>query len=222
MKTKKTNQANLENFRTIFLQIGIILALSLLLFAFEWKSEVDLNSFILTTLDVETIEISTPITKPKEEEREIAPLVPIEKFIIVENDVVIEDEPLFQDVEFEWDEVIYIEEPDEVDPDKTYLRAEFMPTFQGKDVSAFRNYVAQNIIFPDEAIENGITGKVIVQFVVDKDGTLTDIILLRKSHSGINSEVIRVMENSPKWEPGIQSGKYVKVMFTIAIAFELL
>jgi protein TonB len=113
---------------------------------------------------------------------------------------------------------------DEDDPeiiDDPVLVAQFMPTFQGKDGNYFRNYIAERVKFPEDAINNSISGKVYISFVIDKDGSVTDVEVLRGVHEVVDNAVVKVIKNSPRWEPGINEGNYVRVKYAIAIAFEL-
>ncbi len=222
METKKSKRASLENYRTIFLQIGIILTLSAILFAFEWKTAINHQIDLFDGEEIDIAEYNIPRTPRKEEKRKVKPPTPLEQIIIADDDVVIEDEPLFKDEE-EWTENDFPEwiEPEE-EVDEPIFFAEVMPTFQGKGVSYFRTYIANNIKFPRTAIENGIAGTVFVEFVVDKDGSISDIKVIRDVHPIVDEAVIEVIKNSPKWEPGINNGKFVKVKFTIAIKFDLI
>ena len=223
MKTKKSNRANLENFRTIFLQIGLILVLSAILAAFEWKSNV--NYLIVYNDNNVGIDIEEfpPVTRPEQEKKKIVkPLVPIEKFIIEKDDVIIEDELIFTDSEDDWDTPMPVfDEPDEEVDETIYYNFQIYPKFMGKDDNAFRQYIIENIEFPQDAIDNGLTGIVQVQFVVDLDGSLSQIKILRGVHPIIDKEVLKVIENSPKWEPAFQSGRYVRAMYGISIKFKL-
>ena len=114
------------------------------------------------------------------------------------------------------------DEPEENVDDEPFIYAEFMPTFQGKDGSYFRNYVAENVSFPNDAREYGISGTVYVTFIIDKDGSVTNVEIKRGVHPVIDQAVLEVIKNSPKWDPGINNGRYVRVRYTIAIAFKLL
>lgn len=224
MKTKKSKRANLENFRTIFLQIGIILTLTAILAAFEWETKVEFKPITLYTSGTETIELNMPITRPKEEKKLIKPPVPISKIIIEKNDVKIEDEQLFESTEFKWDDAIDINIIEDIEDeiiDPIFFSYQEYPKFMGKDDNAFRKYIAENVRFPIEAQENGLMGKVQVQFVVDLDGSLSQIKILRGVHPSIDKEVLRVIENSPKWLPAVQSGRNVRAMYGIIIAFKL-
>lgn len=221
MKTKKTKRANLENYRTIFLQIGLILTLLAVFVAFEWNSAVEMDK--LKNKHVNGIDIIDlpPITRPKAEEINLKPKIPTEQFVIKEDHVDIVDEPFLID-EGEWIEAeLPLWEEEEEKVEEPVLRAQFMPTFQGQDGLYFSNYISQKVKFPEEAKRNGITGTVYASFVIAKDGYVTNIEILRGVHPAIDQAVIKAIQNSPKWEPGINNGKYVRVRYSIAIAFRL-
>lgn len=223
MKTKKSKRANLENFRTIFLQIGIILGLSLLLVAFEWNSAVDINNKLTTTEIDYDWNIIPPVIMPKAEiPKKVEP--PVFELQITDDKDIVDDidlSSLITDIdELDPVNIIEYEDPEEY-VDKEFVKAEFMPTFMGKDGKSFSNYVANNVKFPVSAVENGTSGTVYVSFVIDKDGSVIKVKIMRSVHPVIDNAVRKVIENSPKWEPGIQDGKYVKVKYTMTIAFEL-
>ena len=224
MKTKKTNKANLENKRTIFFQVGTILTLFAILVAFEWNSSVKIEKLPDHRIDWGEVEQLPPVTMPKAEIKEVKP--PSFEFTIADDDDFIDEMDInIFDSEADQETVIKIvdiERPDEVVDDEPVLFAQFMPTFQGKDVSSFRNYIAENIDFPEKAKASGISGTVYATFVIDKDGSVTDVQILRGVHSDVDNAVIKVIKNSPKWEPGMNNGKYVKVRFNIPVAFRLL
>jgi protein TonB len=221
MKPKKSKKANLEKFRTIFFQAGMILTLSAILLAFEWKSAVEIEPMTFVSSGYEVIEIDMPRTKHKEEI--VKPPVPIETFTIEKNDVFIEDEPDFLGTEDNWNDAMpdFVIDDDPEVIDEPLVFAQFMPTFQGKDGSYFRNYIAERVKFPEDAINNSISGTVYISFVIDKDGSVTNVEVLRGVHDVIDNAVVNVIKNSPRWEPGINEGKYVRVKYSIAIAFQL-
>jgi protein TonB len=94
-------------------------------------------------------------------------------------------------------------------------------TFQGGDINSFSAWVKERILYPAMASEAGITGKVFVQFSVNRDGKVTDVKVVRSVHPSLDNEAIRVIENSPRWTPAKQSGTAVKQNFVIPIAFQL-
>jgi len=222
MKTKKSKRANLENKRTLFIQIGFVIVLILVLAAFEWKSTVVFVPHDWTTQGSEVIELDMPITKPQEEKIEIKPITPIEKLIIENNKVEIIDEPEFLSTEDSPDSPITVfEKTEEPEIETDYVAVEIKPKFMGQEAKYFRNYIAENIIFPREASENGMGGKVYVSFVIGKDGYVQKVDILRGVNYVIDQAVIDVIKNSPKWEPGVQSGHYVNVRYNIVVNFEI-
>ena len=100
-----------------------------------------------------------------------------------------------------------------------YSVIEIKPTFQGGDTKAFTRWVSQNVVYPKEAKEKGVSGRVIVQFVIDLDGSVTDVKVLRGVNPLLDAEAVRVVSSSPKWTPGKQRNKPVRVLYTIPITF---
>jgi len=224
MKPKKSKKANLENYRIIFLQVGTILTLSLILGAFEWKSGYDIEEITIEQIEWDETEILPPVTRPQPEIQEVKP--PSFEINIVDDEKEIDFEDL-SDLISEIDEgdriiVKDYTEPEEVVTDEPFLFVEFMPTFNGKDSKYFRNYIANHIKFPEEAQINGIHGTVYTSFVIDKAGNVTDVQILRGVNSAIDAAVIEAIKSSPKWEPGMNNGTYVKVKFNMPVSFKLL
>ena len=96
-----------------------------------------------------------------------------------------------------------------------------MPSFQGGDLNAFRNWVQGKLHYPQIAQENGISGRVVLSFVIERDGTLTNIEVLQAPDRSLSEEAVRVLETSPKWEPGMQSNKAVRVKYTLPVDFQI-
>lgn len=105
--------------------------------------------------------------------------------------------------------------------DEIFVIVEDMPTFNGGDLNNFRLYVQHNLNYPEKAAKEKIQGRVFVQFVVDQYGDVVDIKIVRGVHPLLDSEAVRVIRSSPKWTPGKQRGKKVKVQFTFPIVFVL-
>lgn len=225
MKAKKSKRANLENLRTIFIQIGLVITLSLILVAFEWKSAAENTKELIINTDYKDLTVLPPVTMPKQEVKAVKP--PSFEIEIIEDIIDIDIDEDLQGLligleDYEPLDLGDIVRDDEVVDDDPFISAEFMPTFLGKDRSYFRNYVAENVKFPKNAIENGISGTVYVTFVIDRDGSVIDIALLRGVHPIIDKAVLNAIRNSPKWEPGMHNGTFVKVKYSISVAFELL
>jgi len=105
--------------------------------------------------------------------------------------------------------------------DDVFFIVEDMPKFNGKDSKSFKDYIKKELKYPRIALKNGIEGKVIVQFIVDKNGYVKNAKIVREAHPSLNQEALRVIYSSPKWEPGKQRGQNVPVMFTFPITFHL-
>ena len=103
---------------------------------------------------------------------------------------------------------------------RIFTSVEQVPEFPG-GMHAFGSFLAQNIKYPEFMRKNEIQGKVITSFIVEKDGSLTDIKILRAIGNGADEEAVRVLKLSPKWNPGIQNGKPVRVSYTVPITFAL-
>ena len=216
MEPKKNPEISLEKKKGLFFQIGLILALVIVLVAFEWKSyeKVDYNLGQLNLDDLE--EEIIPITK-QEIKPPPPPPPPPEVIEIVEDDIEIEDELEIEDTESDEDEEIEIEEEDD---DEFFMVVENMPEFPGGDLGLMK-YIQKNVKYPAIAKEYNITGKVYVSFIVDKSGSVTNVKIVRGVDKNLDAEALRVVKSLPKYKPGKQRGKAVRVMFTIPINFTL-
>ena len=96
-----------------------------------------------------------------------------------------------------------------------------MPTFRGGDLNAFRNWVQGKLRYPQIAAENGISGRVVLSFVVERDGSLTNIQVLQSPDRSLGEEATRVVSSSPKWEPGMQRNQPVRVKYTLPVVFQI-
>lgn len=120
-------------------------------------------------------------------------------------------------------EVVWIPpvvETKEVEEDVIVVHAEVMPEFPG-GTSALMKYLSTHIKYPAVSQEIGAYGRVIVQFVVDRDGTITDPVVVRGVEVHLDKEAIRVISSMPKWKPGMQNGKRVRVKYTLPVLFRL-
>ncbi|MFP4060579.1 MAG: energy transducer TonB [Bacteroidales bacterium] len=227
MEAKKTEQADLEKRKGIFFQLGLIVVLALILIAFEWTSKPDLDSDLMAVDEVEMDEEIMPVTRQEEEPPPPPPPPPqvTEQLNIVDDDVDIEDELFIEDSDIDQDtefEIVEFE-PDEedVEEEPVFFIVEDMPRFKGKDSNAFREWIAKNLKYPEVARENGIEGRVFVQFAVNANGQVVDAKVVRGVDPALDKEALRVVQSSPKWQPGKQRGKSVKVQFTFPINFVL-
>lgn len=226
METKKTNRANLEKKRSVFFQTGLLLTLGFVLLAFEWKVSPRISDIEWKPIPrADVVIIDVPITRAEQKELPPPPK-PVMDLSIVDDDVVVPEE-IHITVEIGEKTAIepgVFEEPTitETDEPDIFYKVEEMPLFNGKPAEeGFREYIRDNLVYPQIAIENGITGKVLVQFVVDQYGNITNVQIVRGADSSLNNEAVRLITSSPKWKAGIQQGKPVKVQFTFPIQFKL-
>ena len=225
MEEKKSPKANLENKKLMFMQIGMIIALLIAWLALEHKSydKRELDESLLNrevVLDEEMVEIT------KQEEQKPQPVETPQQTTqleIVDDDV--ETEDLNINAEVEQNEVIeeyvapeVVEE--EVSETEIFQIVEEMPSFPGGE-GKLMEYVAKNIKYPQIARETGIQGRVFVGFVVEPDGSISNVKLLRGIGGGCDEEAMRVIKSLPKWKPGKQRGKAVRVSYQIPVFFKL-
>lgn len=227
MELKKSDKANLEKRKGLFLQIGLVTVLALLLIAFEWTTREVSTGSLGELADVVMEEEIIPITRPEEIQPPPPPPPPqiTEVLNIVEDDVDIDDELFIDDVEaradtrIEFSQIVMEEEEEE--EAEIFFIVEDMPDFQGGGQDAFRRYIAENLRYPTIAAESGIQGRVFVQFVVNKDGVVSDATVVRGVDPVLDREAVRVIMSSPQWTPGRQRGAPVRVAFTFPINFVL-
>jgi protein TonB len=228
MELKKSPKADLEKKKLIFSEIGLVVSLLIVLMAFEWKSTGGIKTDFANLQDVAMEEEMIPITQQEEIKPPPPPPQPIQVIDvinIVEDDVDLDDDFDLFDSEFDENLAVRIvnfqEEEEEVEEEQIFVVVEDMPGFGGGDSNKFREYISKNLRYPDIAAENGIQGRVFVQFVVEPDGSVSNVKVVRGVDPSLDREAIRVVESSPKWKPGKQRGKPVRVSFTFPIIFVL-
>ena len=225
MEEKKSPKANLENKKLMFTQIGMIIALLVAWLAFEHKSydkrEIDPSLLRQTeVVEEEMVEIT------KQEEQKPQPVeVPKQttQLEIVQDDVEVEDIEI--NAEMDQNEVIeeYVPvevEEEEVQEQEIFQIVEEMPSFPGGEQKLLE-YVAKNTKYPQIARESGIQGRVFIGFVVETDGSISNVKVLRGIGGGCDEEAVRVIKSLPKWKPGKQRGKAVRVSYQIPVNFKL-
>ena len=118
-------------------------------------------------------------------------------------------------------EIVLEEKEEVIEGEEIFVNAEEMPTFQGGDLSKFRNWVQSNVRYPQIALENGIQGNVVIKFVVEKDGKLSNIQVLQSPDKTLSDAAVAVLQRSPKWKPGKQRNKPVRVTYTLPVSFKI-
>ena len=220
MVEKKNPVANLENKKGAYFAVGLLFTLAIVLALFEYKTfptEIqELGKLEVNLMEEEVIPVSMQAPPP--------PPAPTTQIEIVEDDVEIEEELEIIDMEVDEDteiEVVIVDEPEEeIVEEEIFTIVENMPEFPGGTTELFR-YLSKNIKYPAMAKDAGIKGKVYVTFVVDKDGSIADVKVLRGIGGGCDEEAIRVVKGMPKWAPGKQRGKSVRVQYNLPINFIL-
>lgn len=223
MELKKKPEVDLTNKTGLFLNIGLVVSLLLTITAFEWKFYDDQNLVDLgqvednfeDIMDIPPTE-QPPPPPPKVQQPEIIEVPDeeeIEEEIEVDLDVEITEETVVE-------EVVFDEEPEEEVAEEVFTIVEDQPAPKG-GMAAFYEFVQKQLRYPNQARRMGIEGKVFVQFVVDKDGTITEVQAVKGIGAGCDEEAVRVIQQSPKWTPGKQRGKAVKVRMILPITFKL-
>lgn len=223
MEVKKSPKADLENKRVIFTQIGLIVTLAIVFLAFEYKSYDERSLDLMQRTAEDITEEIIPITEQKPPPPPPPPPRQVTVLQVVEDDVEVE-ESIEIDVETDQSEEIevYIPPPQEetIDEQEIFTVVESMPEFPGGQ-QAMMEYIARNIRYPAMARESGIQGRVFVNFVVERDGSVTNVRVLRGIGGGCDEEAIRVVKAMPKWTPGRQRGQAVRVSFNLPVRFTL-
>ncbi|MFY0651423.1 MAG: energy transducer TonB [Cyclobacteriaceae bacterium] len=223
MEPKKHPKADLDKKTGMFFNIGLAVSLAIVLTAFEWRSYDDGDLVDLGQLDDDFEDImeippteQPPPPPPKIQLPQIIEIPDeeeIEEEIEVDLDVEITEETVIEDIVFE-------EAPEEEVADEIFDIVEDQPAPPG-GMGAFYKFVGKSMKYPNQARRMGIEGRVFVQFVVDKDGTLTDIKAVKGIGAGCDEEAVRVLKSAPKWKPGKQRGRPVKVRMILPITFKL-
>jgi periplasmic protein TonB len=219
MEQKKNPNVDLRRYYGMFLNIGLVLSMCIVITAFEWK-----------TLEKE---VNVDFNKDGifEQFTEVPPTIferPKPKLVMPEIKPIEDDEEPDPDVDIIFDAEIAVDIPKPVDleplPDETaeetFIYAEEMPEPVG-GMQEFYKYISKNIKYPSQARRMGIEGNVTVSFVVDKDGSITEIKVLKGIGAGCDEEAIRILETARKWRPGKQRAVPVRVRMAIPIFFKL-
>jgi protein TonB len=228
MDLKKAPQVSLENRRLTNTIVGLIVSLSLILISFEWTTPqsqmLNLNAGKEIDFDLEEV-VLIPRDEPKPELKEKLPAV--KKIIdIVPDDVELEDVEFIVEVTDDTEYKYWTNDSNGTeivdDTPIPFVQVEDKPEFNGGDPKTeFARYIAKHVQYPAIAVENHVYGLVVVQFVIDQNGNLTDPLILRSVDPALDAEALRVISTSPRWTPGKQRNKPVRVTFEFPINFVL-
>ncbi len=223
MEEKKSPKANLENKKLMFIQIGLIISLAVAWAVFEIKSYdkrevVDLGRTV-EVVEEEMVEITKQEQKPQPVE------VPKQttQIQVVDDNVEVDDVEINAEVDQneQIEEYVPVEvEEEEIQEAEIFTIVEEMPEFPG-GMNKLAEYLGKNIKYPQMARESGIQGRVFVQFVVEPDGSVSNVAVMRSLGGGCDEEAIRVVKSMPKWKAGKQRGKPVRVSYILPVNFKL-
>ncbi len=223
MESRKTPKADLESKKAIFFEIGLVFALALVLFSFNYKSYEKRTVTLIQQKADNTPEEIVPITEQKVKPPPPPPPKTVTQIKIVNNDVKVNDDiDIDVDADMNTKVADYVppEEDESVPEQHIFVVVEKMPSFPGGQVKLM-NYLATHIKYPELAKESGIQGRVFINFVVEPNGSIDHVKVLRGIGGGCDEEAVRVVKSMPKWIPGKQRGKPVRVSFNLPVKFTL-
>ena len=229
MEEKKSKKANLENKKLLFIEVGLCFSLFVTLAAFQWGTR-DANVSVLEeeTKMIEEEEI-IPITQETPPPPPETPKIPVlsDQIDIIDDDIKVDDD-LFMNLEDDANLGVeigdYIEEvQEEVIEEEAipFQLVETRPSFNGGDANEFSKWVNSRLEYPEIAKENGVQGRVTLQFTVEKDGSVTNVKVVRGVDPSLDKEAVKVVSSSPKWTPGKQRDRAVRVTYTFPVIFQL-
>ncbi len=225
MNTKKRSLFHPDEGKGIFLKVGLSVAMAFVLMAFQYKITERVSPELPTLPDLlvetEMIEITIPKPPPP------PPPPDVQEIIIAPSDIEIDEADLFIDVEAHADiavpdfsiaDLTHDEEP--VPDQEIFFRAEVMPEFPGGEQAMFA-YLGRTINYPRIALEYGIEGTVIVGFVIERDGSVSNVEVLRGMGHGLDEEAVRAIKSMPAWNPGRMGTQPVRVRYTVPVVFRI-
>ena len=226
-EVKKSPKANLENQRGTAILMGAVLGLALMFFGFEWSSQTQKMNQDLVVQDVvaeEEILITKRDAAPPPPPPPPAPEAPEVLEMVTEKvattiDINMEDNQKTAQQEVYTPPAPPQKHIEEV-AEEVFVVVEQQPEFPGGQ-AALMKYLNSSIKYPQVAQDNGIQGRVITQFVVEKDGSITDVQVVKGADPSLDKEAIRVVKAMPSWKPGQQQGKKVRVRYTLPVVFRL-
>lgn len=224
METKKNKKSDIERYKTTFFQIGLIIALVVILAAFSLTQEKS-TAIVGRLPDTEYTDESPPVTvqEPPKELKIPMPKQVIEILKIVNDDTDLDEELEVEDQDVGEETGIKINSiplDEEVEDDSIINFPDKKPKFPGGDIG-LRKYLSRNVKYPNIARENGLEEKIYIRFCVTKEGKVERVSVLRGAEPILYKEAMRAIKLLPKWKPGEKNGKKVNVWYTVPINFKL-
>ena len=225
MEIKKNPEVDVQGKRFLLFEIGFAVSLLAVIAVFLYtpnEYRIEKVEQVVEVVEEEITEITRQDQKPPAAPRRTEITVITDVLSIVTN-----DEKISTNVDFaEFDENVEIiqqvaVEEEVIEDDQPFVKVEQMPSFMGGDLMTFRNWVMQKVRFPQIALENNINGRVLLSFVIERDGSLTNIQVLQTPDASLSDEALRVLKTSPKWTPGKQRNQSVRVKYTLPVEFRI-
>lgn len=224
MELKKNPKVDINNRRTLLFEIGLVASLLIVIGAFLYTSENKVEKLEMDygTVEEQITEITRQDQKPPEPPKKTNITVISDVLNIVTNDTKISTNVDFAefDNDIEFIQQVAVED-EELADDQPFVKVEVMPSFMGGDLMTFRKWVQERLRYPQLAQENNISGRVLTMFVIERDGSLTNIQVLQSPDRTLSDEAVRVLKTSPKWTPGKQRNQAVRVKYTLPIDFRI-
>ena len=227
MEIKKSEKADLERGKGTSILIGFVMALAVMFVSLEWtEREVEDNSDLYMARETTITEEMVPITLPEKKTVPPPPAAVSQADIIkiVDDDAEIEEDIMVStEDQVEWvdlDEYDYVEVEPEPEEEEIFMVVEESPEFPG-GYDAYLQYLKKNIKYPAICRDNNIQGRVIISFVVNKDGKIVDAEVVKGVNPSLDKEALRVISTMPNWKPGKQRGKPVRVKYSSPVNFRL-
>ena len=230
MEVKKSSKADLEKDKSLNFLMGLVLGFAILFVGFEWGEkdvEISLVSGIAAVVEEEEIEATEQQNEPPPPVQEPEVVQIAEVINLVEDNIKTEtfdfsseDDASHAQTEVYVAPVAAVIEEEEVDENYVFVTVEKHPEFPGGE-TALMEWISKNMSYPPIAAENGISGRVFCQFVVNVDGSVVDVEIAKGRDPYLDKEALRVLKMLPKFKPGEQRGKPVRVRFSVPVNFKL-
>ena len=206
----------------------MVVALLVVLGAFSYTTKEKKVASLEAEQQAVDVEEMVPITQETPPPPEQAPKIPIlsDQIDIVDDEIKVEDNfmSLEDDANMGVEIMDYVEEVAEETIEEEaipFQLVEEKPSFNGGDANEFSKWVNSRLVYPEIAKENGVQGRVTLQFTVNTDGSVSNVKVLRGVDPSLDKEAVRVVSSSPKWKPGKQRDRAVKVTYTFPVIFQL-
>lgn len=224
MENKKNKSVDIEKMKGLFFQVGLVLVLLVTISIFEYGTVVNNSEEVFSPVEIDFQQEMVPVTipNPPKPETEKIPKKIVEVFNLKSNDEdLLKDLNIFGTEDIDLSALFIIDTTTEKTNDEIWDKADIDPRFPG-GLESMYNYLANNIHFDEEAISNNVSGKVYVEFVINKQGQINNVKIVKSIHPSLDQEVINAIKGMPQWTPGIKNGEIVNVRYRMPVKFNLI